>query len=350
MSLYMDITKNFGDFRLSSSLELGNDTLGILGASGCGKSLTLKCIAGIITPDSGTIVLNDKILFDSKKKVNLPPQKRKVGYLFQNYALFPHMSVAQNIGIGVQKPSTLKKQVIASTIKTFALSGLENHYPDQLSGGQQQRVALARIFASEPDILMLDEPFSALDTSLRWQLELEMAQLLKHFAGPTLFVSHNRDEVYHLCNHIALMDAGQIMEIGTQDDLLTHPTTLSAALLLGCKNISPAIKLSDHTLKALNWDLTLYSSEPIPDQLKYVGIESHALKLTKDQDAPNTLLGKVVQVIGSTNSVRMGLQPTNKMTCSNLLYIEMEKENWNNLKTKALLSVSIPPHQLLLLT
>jgi len=170
MSLYVDIKKSLNGFKLDVNFEAGKQTTGLLGASGCGKSMTLKCIAGIEKPDSGVIMLNDKILFDSTKKINIPPQERNTGYLFQNYALFPNMTTLQNISIGLKLPKHERDKIVKEKITKFGLSGLENRYPNQLSGGQQQRVALARILAKEPDILMLDEPFSALDSFLKWQL------------------------------------------------------------------------------------------------------------------------------------------------------------------------------------
>ena len=162
----------------------------ILGASGCGKSMTLKCIAGIEKPDEGRIVLDGKVLFDSEKKINLPPQKRKVGYMFQDYALFPHMNVVQNIEAGMGKrPDRSRTE---SLIRQFQLEGLEKKIPGQLSGGQKQRVAMARMLAAEPELILLDEPFSALDTYLKWQLEQEMYKHLKEAGKTVIFVSHNR--------------------------------------------------------------------------------------------------------------------------------------------------------------
>ncbi len=164
MSLSVDIEKKLGAFHLRSKFEVPDETMALLGASGCGKSMTLKCIAGIVTPDRGRIVLGDRVLFDSEKKINLPPQQRKVGYLFQQYALFPNMSVEQNILCGIRSGDKAEKRcVLAEKIRMFRLEGLEKKHPAQLSGGQQQRVALARILCSEPEAILLDEPFSALD-------------------------------------------------------------------------------------------------------------------------------------------------------------------------------------------
>ena len=188
MSLYVDIRKKLGDFTLETKFEVQDGVTGILGASGCGKSMTLRCIAGIMKPDEGHIELNGKVLFDSSRKINVRPQDRHVGLLFQNYALFPNMTVQQNLMAGLmacEKNKNAARQKIREILEKFELNGLEGHKPSELSGGQQQRVALARIFLSSPDILMLDEPFSALDGYLRWNLEQELLDVLKDFAGPT---------------------------------------------------------------------------------------------------------------------------------------------------------------------
>ena len=205
MSIYVDIKKSFGNFKLNIQFEAGDEIFALLGASGCGKSITLKCIAGIEKPDEGQIILDGVTLFDSNKKINLSPQKRKTGLLFQNYALFPNMTVEENIGVAIKNSKSSKENIINTYINMFHLHGLEKHFPHQLSGGQQQRVALARILASEPNILMLDEPFSALDSYLKWQLEQEMSNILNNYKGTTLFVSHNRDEVYRLCDKICVI-------------------------------------------------------------------------------------------------------------------------------------------------
>ena len=202
MSLSVDIKKRLGSFQLDVSFEAqdATETLALLGASGCGKSMALKCIAGIERPDEGRIVLNDRVLFDSAAHVDMPVQQRRVGYLFQNYALFPTMTVLDNVLVGVREGSRDERRERAlAQIRTFRLEGLEDHRPAELSGGQQQRCALARIMANDPELLLLDEPFSALDGFLRWQLELELSDTLKAFPGGVVFVTHSRDEVYRMC-------------------------------------------------------------------------------------------------------------------------------------------------------
>ena len=255
MGLFVDIHNKLGNFRLDICFEIQHGTLGLLGASGCGKSLTLKCIAGIVTPDKGKIVLDDTVLFDSEKGINLPPQARGTGYLFQNYALFPNMTVSQNITSGIKNKSE-RTNALAELLSTFQLEGVQNHYPSQLSGGQQQRVALARMLASQPRILMLDEPFSAIDSFLRWQLEQELCQILKSFQGTTLFVSHSRDEVYRVCDSMAVISNGKIDCLGDTHQLFDNPKTLSCAKTTGCKNISSAVIISPSEVYATDWGLS----------------------------------------------------------------------------------------------
>ena len=193
--LDVDFTKKLGEFELRAKFSIANEKLAILGASGCGKSMTLKCIAGIETPDSGHIILNDRVLYDSSKGINLPPQKRRVGYLFQNYALFPNMTVAQNIGFALEG-KTAKNNIVKEFIQKLRLQGLENKYPAQLSGGQQQRTALARMLALDTEMIMFDEPLSALDSFLKWELEQELLDIFAGFDRPILYVSHDRGEVF----------------------------------------------------------------------------------------------------------------------------------------------------------
>ncbi len=243
MSLSVDIEKKLGAFTLHSKFEAPDETMALLGASGCGKSMTLKCIAGIVTPDRGRIVLGGRVLFDSEKKINLPPQQRKVGYLFQQYALFPNMSVEQNILCGIRSGDKAeKRRVLAEKIRMFRLEGLEKKHPAQLSGGQQQRVALARILCSEPEVILLDEPFSALDSYLKWNLEIELADLLATFNGPILWVSHDRDECYRNCRSVCVMEDGRTGEVTPMDEMIRHPESVSAARLAGCKNFLAAVE------------------------------------------------------------------------------------------------------------
>lgn len=198
--LYVDIEKRLDRFTLKAKFQCDHSPLALFGASGAGKSMTLKCISGIEKPDRGVIQLNDRILFDSEKHIDLPPQKRRVGYLFQEYALFPNMTVSGNITAGMRKlPKKEREQKLSELIERFRLGGLENRRPESLSGGEKQRVALARIFASSPEVLLLDEPFSSLDTMLKYQLIPYIRDIIRDFGGETILVSHDIDEVRQLC-------------------------------------------------------------------------------------------------------------------------------------------------------
>ncbi len=241
MSISVDIEKKLGAFTLRVQFETPGGTMALLGASGCGKSVTLKCIAGIMTPDRGRIVLDGETLFDSERGIDLTPQQRRVGYLFQQYALFPTMTVAQNIRCGIRGGErSEKKRQTAELLRRFRLEGLEKKYPAQLSGGQQQRVALARILASEPRAILLDEPFSALDSFLKWNLELELSDLLADFTGPVLWVSHDLGECCRNCGSVCVMENGLSSPVTDMETLLRHPATVGAAQLTGCRNFLPA--------------------------------------------------------------------------------------------------------------
>ena len=277
MSLSAAFSKKLGHFQLDVNLHANAGIMGILGASGCGKSLTLKCLAGIEKPDTGKIVLDGVTLFDSEKGINLPPQKRKTGYLFQNYALFPNMNVAQNIlcGLHFEKNKMTKKSALNDIINIMQLNGLEAHKPHELSGGQQQRVALARILVGEPNLLMLDEPFSALDAHLRGFLQLQMHELLKKFNKTVLMVTHDRNEAYRLCDNIALISNGKIIIIKNTKELFAHPQSRQAAIMTGCKNIIDAKKTGDYEITVPDWGVSFKTAHPPDDKLCAVGIRAH---------------------------------------------------------------------------
>ena len=274
MSLRAEIHKKLGQFSLDIAFDTDRECMGILGASGCGKSMTLKCLAGIITPDSGYIELNGNVLYDSRKKINLTPQKRRVGYLFQNYALFPNMTVRQNIGAGMKNSREAKERVDA-LLRDFRLEEQAEQYPAQLSGGQQQRAALARILAYRPAVLMLDEPFSALDTYLKEQLQFVVQHAIEGYDGDVLMVTHSRDEVYRFCQSVVIMDHGRGIDSGRTRELFAEPGTLITAKLSGCKNFSRAKRIDEHHLIAEDWGVRLESAAPVPEDTAWVGIRAH---------------------------------------------------------------------------
>ena len=262
MSLFVDIRKKLGAFQLDVRFETKNGVLGILGASGSGKSMTLKCIAGIEKPDEGRIVLNGRVLFDAEAKINLPPQKRRVGYLFQQYALFPNMTAAQNIAAGARRlPKSERRAAVEAMMEKLRIADLMGKYPKELSGGEQQRVALARILINGPEALLLDEPFSALDWHLRDSMEREVMELVRSFGGDTLLVSHSRDEVFRMADEIAVYDRGRVDAFGEKHALFRNPGTYAAARLTGCKNFSRMSNLRHENGKTLfyadDWGMKL---------------------------------------------------------------------------------------------
>lgn len=275
MGISIDIRKKLGAFQLAVQLKSEASRIGILGASGCGKSLTLKSIAGIETPDEGFIRVGDNVLFDSRKKINVKPQKRKVGYLFQNYALFPHMTVEQNIAAGLKGSKEENHRRVYEMVHKFRLDGLEKHLPGQLSGGQQQRTALARIMAYEPDVILLDEPFSALDGFLKDRLQLELEEMLEDYPGIVILVSHNRDEVYRFCRELVILDRGATVVNGDIKELFTKPRYKEAAKLTGCKNFSDVRRIDAHTAELIDWGITLHLQKEIPENCTSLGYRAH---------------------------------------------------------------------------
>jgi molybdate transport system ATP-binding protein len=345
MSLYVDITKKFKGFSLKVKFSTDKERMGLLGASGCGKSMTLKCIAGIEKPDEGSIVLNDRVLFDSKKKIDLTPQKRKVGYLFQNYALFPNMTVEENIGCGLKGTNKDKKPRVDQMIELLHLKELEKRYPMQLSGGQQQRVALARILAYEPDVLMLDEPFSALDAYLKEKLQQELLEVLKEYHGDTIIVSHNRDEIYSLCEKISIIDSGKLVLTGNTSDIFQNPVKLAAARLTGCKNISRAKKISEYVIEAVEWGITLNTEERVPDRINYIGIRAHDIRMAQDITEENSIPCNLIRIADSPFEKNIILSSN-----SSELWWKISKAYWaNTLNEEIPEYIKLPKHSLMLL-
>ncbi|MDR3205591.1 MAG: ATP-binding cassette domain-containing protein [Candidatus Methanoplasma sp.] len=317
MTIKANFTKKLGSFMLDVDLECGNETVAILGASGSGKSMTLKCIAGIAKPDSGTIEVDGRVLFDSERGINAPPRERGVGILFQSYALFPNMTAAQNIAAGIRPGGGDASQFI----RLFRLEGLEEKYPRQLSGGQQQRVAAARMLASEPRAILLDEPFSALDSHLRWSIEREMSERLRDFAGTVVLVSHNRDEAYRMSGRIAIMDAGRCSAPKDRHELFGNPGTASAAVLSGCKNIVKASKSGERELFAEEWGRTIHTASDVPDGTEYLGVRSHMVSLGSGD---NTMRCTVRDVIEGPFEYTLALA-IDGSTGASMLYADVDR-------------------------
>ncbi|MCQ6276484.1 sulfate/molybdate ABC transporter ATP-binding protein [Bacillus sp. V3B] len=333
--LEVKISKALHSFHLSSSFTVQNEILGILGASGSGKSMTLQCIAGLQTPSSGKIVLNDRTLFDSDKKINIRPQLRKIGYVFQNYALFPHLTVEKNIAFGLNHlPKRKQQQSVLEMMDRMRIMGLQHRYPDELSGGQQQRVALARTFVTQPDILLLDEPFSALDRHVKSQLEQELLDMIHdHFKGSILFITHNLEEAYKLCDRILMYDNGNTVQLGRKEDIMNQPANLTVAKMTGCENLIPV-----YIHKPLNGKRPLSTGEwtffANDHKLNYdgkmiAGIRSHHLKIhakaTEDENIFPCQINKVIETISS--------MIVYVLCIGHLFTVNITKEDWRRVTT-----------------
>lgn len=334
--LFVDIEKQLSGFSLQVSFSADKQPLGLLGGSGAGKSMILRCIAGIETPTRGRIVLNGRVLFDSQQGINLPPRARRIGFLVQNYALFPHMTVAQNIIFGLAKElsGTAIRQQVETQLIAMQLEGYAERYPHQLSGGQQQRVALARALASQPEALLLDEPFSALDTHLRSQLEQQMVGTLAKYEGVTLFVTHNMEEAYRVCPNLLVLEKGKVIHSGSKYDIFEHPATVSVAQLTGCKNFSTAVAVTSTQVEAVDWGCMLKVIEPIPNTLSDIGIRAHQIILTNNPNQENTFPCWLARTSETPHRMTLFLKLHHLSTSHTDYHLQAEvlKEKWATLK------------------
>lgn len=225
MSLDVDISLEFASsFALRARFTAGGGITALFGPSGAGKTLTLRCIAGLARPDAGRISLADRPLFDSESSLDLPPRDRSVGYVFQQYALFPHLNVERNVGFGISRLTKEERSArVASLLEIMDLGRMAKRMPTELSGGQQQRVALARALATQPALLMLDEPFAAVDLRVRRRLRAELVRIHELVGTPMLLVTHDIDEVRQLAQSLVLMDAGHVVRSGPTAEILNAP-------------------------------------------------------------------------------------------------------------------------------
>jgi molybdate transport system ATP-binding protein len=236
--LEVRVKRKLSGFSLDVSFSLDQEILTILGPSGSGKTMTLQSIAGLIRPDEGYIRFNERVVLDTAKGINVPTRTRKVGFVFQNYALFPHLTVNQNIAYGIRHLETAEiKSRVGGMLEKMNIQKLEERYPRQLSAGQQQRVAIARALAPEPEVLLLDEPFSALDSLVRERLQLQLQALQSFYKGNILFVTHDLQEGYKLSSRIAVFESGRIVQHDTREKVIFSPSNHTVARLVGYKNL-----------------------------------------------------------------------------------------------------------------
>ncbi len=332
MSVSLNIEKDLGGFVLKAEFEAGDEVLALLGASGCGKSLTLKCIAGIERPDRGHIEVDGVTLFDSERGIDLSPQRRRTGLMFQNYALFPNMTVLENIRAGARREPDRRRREenVRGTLRKFGLEALRKRYPHELSGGQQQRVALARILVSAPGILLLDEPFSALDSHLRFRLERELRRTAEEFGRTVILVSHDRDEVFRLSDRIAVMAGGRVEVCGARDEIFARPGTVNAAVITGCKNIAPCIPQPDGSAELPLWGLKLRPAE-LPGGCTHIGVRMHDVL---PGDGENSFEARVVETICNPFTYTLMLRAGD--SAPGCIGAELPREDWERVKAERL--------------
>jgi len=294
----VEITKRLPGFTLDVAWTAGDGVAVLFGPSGAGKTLTLQCLAGLIHPDAGRIVVDDRVLFDAAAGVNLPPQQRRVGYVFQGYALFPHLTVAENVGFGLRdRPRAVRDTRVADVIARLDLGGLERRRPSELSGGQRQRVALGRALAIDPALLLLDEPLSALDAPLRRALRDELRSILSGWGTAAVVVTHDFTEAYRLADRIIVYESGRVIQAAPRAELLWQPASEAVARVMGLRNVLHGtvvkampdriqIAWRGHTLEAVNSPTHSYLPQPESPIAFFIRPEYVRL-VRKDRSAPD---------------------------------------------------------------
>jgi len=313
-----NISRNFGSTRAVADVSLEverGEFFGLLGPSGCGKTTTLRMIAGLEKPDSGSIH------FDGKEITDLPPERRGFGMVFQNYALFPHLNVFENVAFGLRARHAAKEQMnerVRSALELVQLPGYEKRAIDELSGGQQQRVAIARAIAIEPALLLFDEPLSNLDVSLREETRGELRELVTRLGLTAVYVTHDQEEAFALCDRISVMVGGKLMQTGKPRELYEQPADIAVARFLGRNNLIRAVRLSSsktndgefQTLEGghtLHMPVTRDDLAPLNKPVVLAIRPEHVQLSTNDHEGQNALRGSVREIVfaGATSTVRV---------------------------------------------
>ncbi len=345
MSLEVQIAKQLPDFTLEAAFRAdGGVPLSILGPSGSGKTMLLRCIAGLERPDRGRIVLNDRVLFDSRQKIRVPARLRRVGLVFQHFALFPHRTVAENIAFGLRHlPEAEREKKIAALLRRTHIAGIENRHPRQLSGGEQQRVALARCLAIDPEALLLDEPLSSLDTHLRSQIETQLQETFAEYSVPALVVTHSMEEAYRLCDRLLVLSRGRVAAYGSKEEIFRRPPSVEVARLTGCKNISRVEVLSNGAMDALDWGCQLRIAQPHQRPPAYIGVRAHHIDFIESSAAAGAIenLFPCWLVRSSETPFRITLflrlrEPESDDAAEFHLQAEVFKEKWERFRNQPL--------------
>jgi ABC-type Fe3+/spermidine/putrescine transport system ATPase subunit len=314
-----NISRSFGTTKAVADVSLEvqqGEFFGLLGPSGCGKTTTLRMIAGLEKPDSGTIHFQNTDITD------LPAERRGFGMVFQNYALFPHLNVFENVAFGLRARHATKAEMserVASALELVQLPGYDKRAVDELSGGQQQRVAIARAIAIQPTLLLFDEPLSNLDVSLREETRSELRELVTRLGLTAVYVTHDQEEAFALCDRISVMVGGHLMQTGAPRELYEHPSDIAVARFLGRNNLIKAMRLSSRNtsegeFKTLEGGHTLrlpveHSDLSPLNQPVFLAIRPEHVELRANgtQPAANSLRGHIREIVfaGATSTVRV---------------------------------------------
>jgi molybdate transport system permease protein len=351
--LEIDIHKALENFNLQVALRTGRGAVGLLGASGAGKSMTLRMIAGVAAPDRGRIALNGRVLFDSAAGRNISAAKRRIGVVFQDYALFPHLTVSENVGFGLRalREPELRARVDRQ-LELMHISELANRYPKEISGGQRQRVAIARSMAIEPDALLLDEPFTALDPHLRRQMEEQLRETLANYNGVVVFVTHDMEEAFRFCNDLLVLDGGRAIAYGPKHELFERPRTVVAARLTGCKNIVPARRATADRIDVDAWNCQLKTASPVPNALTHVGFRSHQIVFQLQAEGEHTFPCWLVAMSEAPHEMTLYLRLHSAPQAGDPSHLQadMPKDAWRTLSAQPQpWRVKLDPARLLLL-
>jgi molybdate transport system ATP-binding protein len=357
--LEVEIKRALPGFNLDVAFSVDGEILGILGPSGSGKTMTLQCIAGLLRPDQGLIKLNHRVLFDSHTRVNLPPQVRKVGFVFQNYALFPHLSASENIAYGIRNRSRQEvNHRVQVLIDKMGLDGLRGRYPRQLSAGQQQRVAIARALAPDPEVLLLDEPFSALDSLTKEQLEVELMQLRLFYKGNIVLVTHDLAEAYRLSSKLAIFDSGTLVQCDRKEQLISAPANQKVARIMKIGNfingvvtekndssVLVSVPELDANLRVIvKDDNNLTISQPIT-----VGIRPEHIQVV-ESPRQNTIQGTLYTLMETITSVSCYFHLRTKTDKNHSLEATFSKSMVQTLSNGQSYYLHLPPEHLMIIT
>ena len=352
-TIEIDVEKALKNFSLQVAFETGQGAVGLLGASGAGKSMTLRMIAGIVAPDSGRIVLNGRVLYDSAAGRNISAARRRIGVVFQDYALFPHMTVAENIGFGLSALEEEERQErVAKQLESMHIVELAGRYPKEISGGQRQRVAIARCMATEPRALLFDEPFAALDPHLRRRMEEQLRETLAGYKGAVIFVSHDMEEAFRFCTDLLVLDSGRVVASGPKHQLFERPQNVAAAQLTGCKNIADAWRVGANRVAVGAWNCELQTAEPVPHALTHVGIRSHQIVFQRASKDPNTFPCWLVSTSEAPHEMTLYLRLHTLPRPGELAHLQADvpKELWRALSAQPQpWEVKLDPAKLLML-